>query len=161
MKKMSLFILLCGGILITSTKAVTVHADDSMVGTTSVTSEVVRGDVILKMDSAINFGQKPLSAVVDFGSKEMNYTVTDYSGDTDGFMITAKLTDADPKRSLTIGDVELSTTAAPIVTKEVNVVGENSEKVTATLKYTGLEKIQTYTSTIEWMLTKGTSQIAE
>ena len=161
MKKLILSLLLCGGIFSLLVKPLATHAEDTTTGTTAITSEVVRGDVTLKVDAELNFGKQPLSAVVNFGSKEMNYTVTDYSGENDGFIIAAKLTDTDPTRSLKIGDVELSATAAPIVTKETDIVGENQEKLTATLTYTGLKKVQTYTSTIEWNLTKGTSQLKE
>lgn len=162
MKKFILSAVLCGGVLVASSSMLTVHADDTLTGTTAVNSEVVKGDVTLKVDEATDFGQKALSSVVDFGSKDINYTVTDYSGDVKGFTISAKLTDTDDKRSLKIGDVELSDQEAPVVTKASNTVGENTDKVAAALKYTGVEKVQKYASSIEWSLTKGTTaQIAE
>lgn len=162
MKKMILSAVLCGGVLVASSSMLTVHADDTLTGTTAVSSEVVKGDVTLKVDAATDFGQKALSAVEDFGTKDINYTVTDYSGDVKGFTISAKLTDTDAKRSLKIGGVELSDTAAPVVTKTADVVGENTDKVSAALKYTGVDKVQKLTSSIEWSLTKVTTlQIAE
>ncbi|MFK4943882.1 hypothetical protein ACFX18_07020 [Lactococcus garvieae] len=140
----------------------TAHADDTLTGTTAVSSEVTKGDVTLKIDTTTDFGQQPLSAVVDFGTTDVNYTVTDYSGDVKGFTIAAKLADTDSKRSLKIGEVELSGTAASVVTTDTNVVGDNTNKVSAALKYTGVEKVQKYASSIEWSLTKGTTrQIAE
>ncbi|WP_404898609.1 hypothetical protein [Lactococcus garvieae] len=140
----------------------TAHADDTLTGTTAVSSEVTKGDVTLKIDTTTDFGQQPLSAVVDFGTTNVNYTVTDYSGDVKGFTIAAKLADTDSKRSLKIGEVELSDTAATVVTTNTNVVGDNTNKVSAALKYTGVEKVQKYASSIEWSLTKGTTrQIAE
>ncbi|KSU19376.1 hypothetical protein [Lactococcus lactis] len=162
MKKFILSAVLCGGVLVASSSILTVHADDTLKGTTAVNSEVVKGDVTLKVDEATDFGQKALNSVVDFGSKYINYTVTDYSGDVKGFTISAKLTDTDDKRSLKIGDVELSGQEAPVVTKATDAVGENTDKVVAALKYTGVEKVQKYVSSIEWSLTKGTTaQISE
>lgn len=162
MKKIILSTVLCGGILVASSSMLTAHADDTLTGTTAVSSEVTKGDVTLKIDTTTDFGQQPLSAVVDFGTTDVNYTVTDYSGDVKGFTIAAKLADTDSKRSLKIGEVELSDTAASVVTTDTNVVGDNTNKVSAALKYTGVEKVQKYASSIEWSLTKGTTrQIAE
>lgn len=162
MKKNILSAVLCGGILVASSSMLTTHADDTLTGTTAVSSEVTKGDVTLKIDTTTDFGQQPLSAVVDFGTTNVNYTVTDYSGDVKGFTIAAKLADTDSKRSLKIGEVELSDTAATVVTTNTNVVGDNTNKVSAALKYTGVEKVQKYASSIEWSLTKGTTrQIAE
>lgn len=162
MKKIILSAVLCGGIFVASSSMLTAHADDTLTGTTAVSSEVTKGDVTLKIDTTTDFGQQPLSAVVDFGTTAVNYTVTDYSGDVKGFTIAAKLADTDSKRSLKIGEVELSGTAASVVTTDTNVVGDNTNKVSAALKYTGVEKVQKYASSIEWSLTKGTTrQIAE
>lgn len=162
MKKIILSTVLCGGILVASSSMLTVHADDILTGTTAVSSEVTKGDVTLKIDTTTDFGQQPLSAVVDFGKTDVNYTVTDYSGDVKGFTIAAKLADTDSKRSLKIGEVELSNTTAPVITTDTNVVGDNTNKVYAALKYTGVKKVQKYASNIEWSLTKGTTrQIAE
>lgn len=162
MKKIILSAVLCGGVFVASTSMLTVHADDNLTGTTAVSSEVVKGDVSLKIDSTTDFGKQPLSTVVDFGTRDVNYTVTDYSGDVKGFTIAAKLADTDAKRSLKIGKVELSETAAPVVTKDTDAVGDNTDKVSAALKYTGVEKVQKYASSIEWSLTKGTTrQITE
>lgn len=161
MKKL-LSMTLCVGILLGASSAVTAHADGTTTGTTTVNSEVTKGETTLKVDGATDFGQKPLSSVVDFGTRDINYTVTDYTGETNGFTISAKLSDKDDKRSVKIGEVELSQDAASVVTKSTDTVGENTDKVSASLKYTGIEKVQKYTSSIEWSLTKGSSaQIAE
>lgn len=156
MKNMILSAVLCGGILIVSSPMLTAHAD-TLTGTTAVSSKVVKGDVTLDVDSTINFGEKPLNSVVDFGTKPVNYTVTDYSGNSNGFTISAKLADVDAKRSLKIGSVELSDKEAMVVTKATDVVGDNTDNLSATLMYTGVDKVQSYTSSIEWTLTKGTS----
>ncbi|WKF72407.1 hypothetical protein QYM42_08445 [Lactococcus lactis] len=162
MKKMILSAVLCGGVLVASSSMLTVHAADTLTATTAVSSEVVKGDVNLTVDATTDFGQKALSSVVDFGTKDVKYTVNDYSGDTKGFSISAKLTDTDAKRSVKIGGVELSDSVAPILTKTTDAVGDNSDKISIALKYTGVEKVQKYTSSIEWTLTKATTrQIAE
>lgn len=150
------------GTLICASSITTVHAADTLTATTTVNSEVIKGDITLQVDKTIDFGQQPLSRVVNFGTKNINYTVTDYVGKTNGFTISAKLSDVDAKRSVKIGEVELSQDAASVVTKSTDTVGENTDKVSASLKYTGIEKVQKYTSSIEWSLTKGNSaQIAE
>lgn len=161
MKKL-LSMTLCVGILLGASSAITAHADGTTTGTTTVNSEVTKGDLTLKVDGSTDFGQKPLSSVVDFGTRDINYTVTNYTGETNGFTISAKLSDKDDKRSVKIGEVELSQTAAAVVTKSTDAVGENTDKVSASLKYTGVEKAQKCTFNIEWTLTNGTSaQIAE
>lgn len=157
MKKYILSIALCGGGLVASTASVTVHADDSLTGTTSVSSEVVKGDITLAIDNSTDFGQQPLSDVVDFGTKDINYTVTDFTGTTDGFTIAAKLTDIDSKRSLKLGGIELSDIDTPIIQKATDTFGDNKDKVSAALKYTGVNQVKVYTSSIEWSLTKGTT----
>ncbi|CAK20207.1 hypothetical protein WJ048_04025 [Listeria welshimeri] len=162
MKKIILSTVLCGGILMGMMNGLTVQAADTLSGNTEIGAEVIKGDVSLTIDATTDFGSQPLSETVDFGSKDINYTVTDYSGTTNGYEISAKLADADGKRSLKIGEVELSEEVVPVVTKDVNIVGENSDKVTSTLVYTNVTKVQKYTSTIEWNLTKGSSkQISE
>lgn len=130
------------GTLICASSITTVHAADTLTATTTVNSEVTKGDITLKVDKAIDFGQQPLSRVVNFGTKNINYTVTDYVGETNGFTISAKLSDVDAKRTVKIGETELSQTATAVVTKSKDVVGDNTDKVSASLKYTGLEKIK-------------------
>lgn len=162
MKKIILSAVLCGGVLVASSAMLTAQADDTLSGTTAVSSEVVKGDVTLTVDNSTDFGQKPLANIVDFGAHDINYTVTDYSGTTDGYTISAKLTDTDAKRSLKIGDVELSDTDAQVVSQSSDQVGDNADKVSATLKYTGVTEAKAYTSSIEWTLTKATTRsIAE
>lgn len=162
MKKIILSIVLCGGVLLGMTNGLTVQAADTLSGNTEIGAEVIKGDVSLTIDATTDFGSQPLSGTVDFGSKDIYYTVTDWSGTTNGYEISAKLADTDDKRSLKIGEVELSEEAAPVVTKDENSVGENSDKVASSLVYTNVTKVQKYTSTIEWNLTKGTSeQISE
>ncbi len=162
MKKKITGTLLLGSILLGASIGMVAQAADTLNGSTEIGAEITRGDVILSIDSPTNFGSQPLSAIVDFGSKEIKYTVTDYSGLTNGFTISAKLTDTDEKRSLKIGEAELSETTAPVIKKTTNTVGENKDKVTSSLTYTGVTKTQNYTSTIEWNLSKvDTKQISE
>ncbi|MFK4895354.1 hypothetical protein ACI1TH_00380 [Lactococcus petauri] len=162
MKKIILSAVLCGGILISSSTMLTAHADDTLSGSTAINSEVIKGDVTLTLDSSIDFGKKPLANIVDFGAHDINYTVTDYSGNTNGYTISAKLSDTDAKRSLKIADVELSDTDAQVISQSSNQVGDNTDKVSTTLQYTGVTETKTYTSSIEWTLTKATTRsIAE
>lgn len=154
MKKVIVSLVLCGGITVGILSERIVYADDTLNGSTEVGAEVIKGDVTLAMDSATDFGSQPLSETVDFGAKDINYTVTDYSGTTDGFTISAKLTDTDDTRSLKIGETELSETAAAVITKDSNEVGDNTDKISATLVYTGVTKVQKYATTIEWNVTK-------
>lgn len=162
MKKKIKSTLLLGGILLGSTFGMSAQAADILNGSTEIGAEIIRGDVILSIDSPTNFGSQPLSAIVDFGSKEIKYTVTDYSGLTNGFTVSAKLTDTDEKRLLKIGETELSETPALVIKKATNKVGENKDKLTSSLVYTGVTITQKYTSTIEWNLSKvNTNQISE
>lgn len=162
MKKRILGLTLLGGLLIGATNATSAEAADVLNGSTEIGAEVVKGDVTLIVDNKTDFGTQPLSSVVDFGLKDINYTVADYSGTTNGFSISAKLTDIDEKRSLRLDGIELSDVAVPVVTKDSNLVGDNVDKVSSGLIYTGVTKAEKYTSTIEWNLTKATTkQISE
>ncbi|HEM7699985.1 TPA: hypothetical protein U2K93_001647 [Enterococcus faecalis] len=162
MKKVIVSAVLCGGVLMGMTSGLTAQAADQLDGKTTIGSEVIKGDITLKVNDNIDFGVKPLSGVVDFGTKEISYTVTDYTGTTNGFELSAKVMNKDGKRSLKIGDKELSEKAQAVVTEANNVVGENTKTVSSALKYTGIEKVQKYTSNVEWNLTKSTTkQISE
>lgn len=162
MKKVIVSAVLCGGVLMGMTSGLTAQAADQLDGSTTIGADVTKGDITLKVDTETDFGSKPLSDVVDFGSKDIGYTVTDYTGTTNGFELSAKVMDTDEKRSLKIGEKELSETAQPVVTEANNVVGENTKTVSSALKYTGIEKVQKYTSNVEWNLTKSTTkQISE
>lgn len=158
MKKTILSIALCGGILASVGTAVIVHADDTKTGTTEVTSKVLAGDISLLIDNSVNFGEKTLAKEVDFGSKDVNFTVTDYTGAPKGFTIQAVLKDEDAKRVVTVGDKELSKTATQVYSVKANNNGDNIGKVAATLKYTGLDTAKVYTTNIEWTLSAGTSK---
>ncbi|MFC0234312.1 hypothetical protein ACFFIF_09950 [Vagococcus entomophilus] len=137
-------------------------ADDTLNGNTAISAEVTAGDVTLDVDKNIDFGKKALADIVDFGSQDIGYTVTDYSGTTDGYSISAKLTDKDETRTVKLGDTVLSTDAAVVVKPTSNKVGENKDKVKAALSYEGVTSVKKFTSTIEWTLTKGrTEQIGE
>lgn len=162
MKKIVVSAVVCGGIIMGMSSGITAQAADQLNGSTAIGADVTKGELTLQVDATTDFGSQPLSDVVDFGSKDMGYTVTDYTGTTTGFELSAKVTDTDTKRSLKIGGKELSETATPIVTEATNVVGENTKTVAAELVYTGVEKVQKYTSNIEWNLTKTTTeQISE
>lgn len=162
MKKVIVSAVLCGGILMGITSGVTAQAADQLDGNTIIGAEVIKGDITLKVDNTIDFGSQPLSDVVDFGSKDISYTVTDYTGATNGFELSAKVMDTDEKRSLKFGDIELSEIATPVVIEATNIVGENTKTVSSSLVYTGIEKVQKYTSNVEWNLNKSTTkQISE
>lgn len=163
MKKVVVSAVVCVGVIMGMTSGLTAaQAADQLNGSTAIGAEVTKGDLTLTVDGTTDFGSQPLSDVVDFGPKDIDYTVTDYTGTTNGFELSAKVTDTDEKRSLKIGDVSLSETAAPIVTEEDNVVGDNVKTVSSELVYTGVKKVQKYTSNVEWNLTKTTTkQISE
>lgn len=162
MKKAILSTVLCGGILMGMTSGLTAQAADQLDGNTTIGADVTKGDITLQVDTETDFGSQPLSGVVDFGSTDISYTVIDYTGTTNGFELSAKVMDTNEKRSLNIGGKELSETAQPVATEANNVVGENTKTVSSALKYTGIEKVQKYTSEVEWNLTKSTTkQISE
>lgn len=162
MKKIILSAALCSGVLLASAATMTVaHADDELKGTTTVTSEVTRGERTLTVDPDTGFDKKPLAAIVDFGTKTINYNLTDYSGHTDGFTILAKLEDKDEKRVLTLAGKELSDTPEAIATKATNAVGDNKDSADAKLVYTGLTDVKVYTSKIEWSVQPTTALLAE
>ncbi|ODJ58899.1 hypothetical protein [Brochothrix thermosphacta] len=140
-----------------------VSAEDKMNGETTVNSEITKGEVTLEVDATTNFGKKELAPVVNFDDQVINFKVTDYSGTTNGYTITAKLGDADTTRSLKIGESELSNTdATEVVAEATHDVGENEGSVNAALKYTDATETREFTSVINWELTKGsTADIAE
>lgn len=168
MKKVILLSALLGGVFLFSTTAsadsgtgttpaagtATNQTADS--GTTDLTAATTAGDISLTVDPTVDFGSKPLADVVAFGTKEINYTVTDYTGTTDGFTLTAKLKDDDATESLKLDTNELSTTAINIAAPTTDVFGDNAGKTSADLTYTGVKTVTTLTSTIEWNLTKAT-----
>lgn len=162
MKKVIVSAVLCGGVLMGMTSGITAQAADVLAGNTNISAAVTQGDVTLSVDTDVEFGTQPLSNVVNFGEKTISYTVMDYSGTTNGFEISAKVTDKDEKRSLKIAETELTEEAANVVRSEANSVGENTGNVTSALVYSGVQTAQAFTTTVEWNLTKGTtSQISE
>ncbi|ATF25653.1 hypothetical protein [Brochothrix thermosphacta] len=154
--------VICGGMMAFSFVS-SVSADNTMNGETTVNSEITEGEVTLEVDATTNFGKKELAPVVNFDDQVINFKVTDYSGTTNGYTITAKLGDADTTRSLKIGESELSNTDATEVAAEAtHDVGENEGSVNAALKYTDATEKKAFTSVINWELTKGsTADIAE
>ena len=154
--------VICGGMMAFSFVS-SVSADNTMNGETTVNSEITEGEVTLEVDATTNFGKKELAPVVNFDDQVINFKVTDYSGTTNGYTITAKLGDADTTRSLKIGESELSNTdATEVVAEATHDVGENEGSVNAALKYTEATETKAFTSVINWELTKGsTADIAE
>lgn len=150
-----------GGLLIIPTSS-GVKADDVLAGKTTIEAQVTRGDLIIGIDAKTNFGEQPLNETVDFGSRDIAITIIDYTGSTSGYTITAQLTDADKKRALVVNGVALSETAATVLMKANNQVGENKEKVVAQLKYRNPTETKVYQTVIKWQLTNGTTtEIAE
>lgn len=162
MKKMMIAgTVLLGGLLSGVASGVTAHAADTTNGSTDIGAEVVRGDVTLTVNQSINFGSQPLAADVDFGSKDIGIYVIDFSGTTNGYTVSAKLTDTDAARILKVAGKELSEQSTEVVIRESNGI-QNQDTVEAELSYNGLTELGTYSSTIEWNLIKATtSQIAE
>lgn len=164
-KKMKTIILrtvLCGGVLVGMTSGMTVQAD-TLDGNTKLSAEVTQGEVNLSIQEEVKYDAQPLSSSVDFGEKLVEFRVTDYSGTTNGYEISAKLLDNDDKRFVTINSDEISETARTVFIAESNTVGINlPELVEVGLQYKGIEKTMTYTTDIEWTLTKATTeQISE
>ncbi|MBZ6003762.1 hypothetical protein KII95_07000 [Leuconostoc gelidum subsp. aenigmaticum] len=142
-----------------------VNADDTLNGTTNVTSEVTRGDLSLKVADSVDFGKQVLSPVVDFGTKGIDYTVTNYTGELDGYTISVKA-DADvSERSFKVGDVSnASATDATAVTvaAEDDQNGDKLGTADSALSYAGLKTIGKYNTELTWTLTQGTpEQFAE
>lgn len=135
-----------------------VKADDVLTGNTTIDAQVTKGDLVIGMDATTDFGQKPLGNKVDFGTKEIAFTITDFTGSTKGYQITAQLADTDKKRSLKVGGVELSEMAATVLTKDSNVIGENKDKVAAQLVYTNLTEMKVYKTIVKWQLTNTASK---
>lgn len=154
--------VICGGMMAFSFVS-SVSAADKTNGETTVNSEITQGEVTLAVDAETNFGSKELAPIVNFDDQVINFKVTDYSGTTNGYTITAKLGDADTTRSLRIGTSELSNTdATEVVAEATHDVGENEGSVKAALKYTGATETRAFTSVINWELTKAsTTDIAE
>ncbi len=162
MKKIILSAMLCGGMLLGVANSGVAHAADKLTGNTTATATVTKGDVTLDIDSAINFDPQPLSGDVNFGSQDVNYKVTDYSGDTKGYQLSAKLGDTDATRTVKIGDTTLSDSAAVVASKDSNIVGENADKLSVSLEYNGIKEVKDYSTAIQWNLTKTqTEQITE
>ncbi|EUJ41143.1 hypothetical protein [Brochothrix campestris] len=142
--------------------AVNVHADDVLTGNTTIDAQVTKGDLILAMDEKTDFGTQPLGDKIDFGTKDIAFTVTDFTGTTTGFTLTAQLGDTDAKRSLKVGGVELSETAVTVLSKPTNIIGENKEKVGAQLVYTNVNETKVFQTLVKWQLTNATTKdIAE
>ncbi|GMC02491.1 hypothetical protein K5E_21570 [Enterococcus thailandicus] len=154
MKKIVLGIVCFVGITLMLIQNMNVYADDILHGNTAIGSEVTHGDVSLSVDAQIDFGKKKLDKVVDFGSRNITVTVSDYTGDMAGYEVTARLLDTDYKRTLKIGNTELSDTEVSVIKKDTNVVGENIDTEVVSLSYTGLTNAQIVVSNIEWNLSK-------
>lgn len=162
MKKIILSAALCGGVLLASAATLTVaHADDVKKDSTVVTSEVTKGDLTLVVEKDADFGTKPLASTVTFDTRNIGFNVIDYSGNTDGYEVSAKLTDKDEKRVLKLADKELSDAPQVISAPKTNKVGDNGDAVSAVLSYTGITKVQKYASTIEWSVEPATALLAE
>ncbi|WP_407350019.1 hypothetical protein VNN41_03270 [Lactococcus garvieae] len=163
MKKISLSTVLGGVILFGAGLIVpTVQAADVLSGDTAVSATVAGGDVTLTVDATKDFGSQPMAPVIDFGTQDIGYTVTDYSGNTRGYSITAKLGDDVTERTLSVGGKELSTTAQEVVNEASSSAGDHTGTLPAALQYEGVTTPGALSSTINWELTKATyKMIAE
>lgn len=160
MKKIIMNTVICGAILAgTSATMTNVYAADVLSGDTAVNATVGEGNVTLTVDDTIDFGSQQLSDIIDFGSKDINYKVTDYSGNEFGYSVTAVLGDDDTTRTLNVGGTDLSTTAAEVVTETSSSAGEHPGTLPAALQYEGVTTPGALSSSITWTLTKATSMM--
>ncbi|MCS8569848.1 hypothetical protein [Pediococcus pentosaceus] len=161
MKKIILSAMLCGGMLLGVANSGVAHAADKLSGTTTATATVAKGDVTLDVDSTAKFANpQPLSADVKFDGASVGYTVTDYSGDTNGYTLSAKLTDTDATRTVMVGDTPLDPEggATKVVTKDTDKTTNPEETLSLSVEYKGITEVKDYTTTIEWDLQKAQTQ---
>lgn len=171
MKKIVLRTLFIGGITLGLSifGNTAVLAADSLTGKTDIAAKTIAGDVTLMIDGTVDFKEQPLSPEINFGSQDLNYTVTDYSGSTNGYILQAQLEDQDMNRTLQVDGKEISTTGTEkddqgneipttptsVVDKATDVFGDNTDKLPVTLKYKNVTEIKDLTTKIEWTLIKG------
>lgn len=162
MKKQTATILFIGGIMLGTAFACgrPAQAADTLNGQTTVSAGTTAGDVTLAIGSTLDFGSQPLSPTIDFGAKELTYKVTDYSGDTKGYTLQAKVETEDQNRTLEInGKVVDAASAATVHDKKTNIFGENAaETLPVTLKYTHITEKKTLSFVVDWTLVKGKVQ---
>jgi hypothetical protein len=168
MKKIFLKALFMGGVLsCTIVGNTSILAADSLTGKTTVTAKTTAGDVTLAINNKLDFGDQQLSDLIDFGSKEITYHVTDYSGDTNGYSLQARVEDSDANRMLKVNSTDISAVGTvdsqgnslpPITIDSVktDIFGINPDKkVTISLKYSNLKEKSILNTTIDWILVKG------
>lgn len=171
MKKTGLAALMMG-ITVLVGAATSVSADDNKDSkTTDVTSKVTRGTISLTVPGKLEYPDKPLDSVVDFGELDATYSVTDYTADVNtagkpsGYTITAKADKADTNREFKIGSVAITDADNTVITSDGSAndeIGKNDIPAKATLKYSNLKVLGDQKVTITWTLTKATSlQIGE
>jgi len=163
--KKALGLLLCGGVLVAGMPTISASADDVTTGETALSAYLSRGDMVLGVDKEVNFGQQQLTedANVDFGSKQIAYTVDDFTGKQIGFIISAQAGKKDEDRTLNLNGKNISNEAADVVVQEASQYGRNTGEITAELIFDNLTSInKDVTDTITFTITQGTTaQISE
>lgn len=170
MKKIGLAALIMGTTVLVGA-ATSVSADDKVDKTTDVTSKVTRGTIALAVPEKLEYQEKQLDSVVDFGELDATYSVTDYTADVNadgkptGYTITAKADKADTNREFKIGSVAITDADNTVITSDGSAndeIGKNDIPAKATLKYSNLTVLGDQKTTITWTLTKATAaQITE
>lgn len=170
MKKTGLAALIIATTVLVGT-ATSVSADAKVDKTTDVTSKVTRGTIALTVPSKLEYADKPLDSVVDFGELDTTYSVTDYTADVNaagkptGYTITAKADKGDTNRELKIGSVAITDAENTVITSDGSKndeIGKNVIPAKAALKYSNLKVLGDQKTKITWTLTKATAaQIAE
>jgi hypothetical protein len=183
MKKALAGVLLAGGVILGTVALAgpNVQATSVLTGKTAVAAKTIAGDVTLEVGANLDFEDQPLSEAIDFGTKELELTVTDYSGDANGYTIQAQVDGADDKRVLKIDGKEVNsivptppaadgttpTTPDPAATpsspvevhvEKTDTFGKNAPvKLPIALTYAGVTEKQGLTFGIAWTLVKGTT----
>lgn len=176
MKKTFLITALLGTTLSFATLAgTTAHAaEQEDVGSTDVVADVTSGDFRFTVDSMVKYDAQPFASTIDFGTHAINYTVSDNTGDTNGYTLSAHLMDngsedASFTRTLKFVDdagadvLVLSATEGLVEAPTTNVVGDNTKSATISLVYSNVTSLEEFEmnpiSTIMWEVTKDGSQL--
>jgi hypothetical protein len=185
MKKALAGVLLAGGVVLgmVALAGPNAQATSVLTGKTAVAAKTIAGDVTLEVGANLDFSDQPLSEAIDFGTKELELTVTDYSGDANGYTIQAQVDGADDKRVLKIDGKDVNsivptppaadgaTPATPdpaaattpsspveVHAEKTDTFGKNAPiKLPIALTYSGVTEKQGLTFGIAWTLVKGTT----
>ena len=162
MKKITLTLaILTLGSTFLATASTQVLAADKLSGSTAAKSVVTKGDLLFTPPDGIDFkSQKLTDGTINF--EQVTGTggkVTDYTGDTTGYAITANVADLDKTGLLSANGKLLNDKETAIVLKADTVktdkFGDNAFNPKFDLSYKGLEHlISGDKATITWTLSK-------